>query len=275
METIGLIAGNGRFPVLFARAARARGLRVVAVAHRGETQPELEREVDCVTWVRVGQIGRVIRALKAGGVSRAVMAGGVNKVRSMFSLRPDWRGVRLLGRAAGRGDDALLRAVSAELESEGIEIVPSTVFLEQIVVGRGHLAGPRISKQAAADVGLGCRVLAALGPLDVGQCVVVERGVVLAVEAVEGTDRTIERGGRLGTGHAVVVKAAKPGQDMRFDVPAVGPRTIETMVRAGARVLAVQAGAAIMLEGERLIELANRHGVTVVGCDEYGSIGEN
>ena len=223
METIGLIAGNGRFPVLFARAARARGLRVVAVAHRGETQPELEREVDCVTWVRVGQIGRVIRALKA----------------------------------------------------EGIEIVPSTVFLEQIVVGRGHLAGPRISKQAAADVGLGCRVLAALGPLDVGQCVVVERGVVLAVEAVEGTDRTIERGGRLGTGHAVVVKAAKPGQDMRFDVPAVGPRTIETMVRAGARVLAVQAGAAIMLEGERLIELANRHGVTVVGCDEYGSIGEN
>jgi len=275
METIGLIAGNGRFPVLFARAARARGLKVVAVAHRGETPPELEEEADCVTWVRVGQIGRVIRALKAGGVSRAVMAGGVNKVRSMFSLRPDWRGMRLLGRAAGRGDDALLRAVSAELESEGIEIVPSTVFLEHIVVGQGYLAGPQLSKEAAADVGLGCRVLAALGPLDVGQCVVVERGVVLAVEAVEGTDRTIERGGELGTGHAVVVKAAKPGQDMRFDVPAVGPRTIETMVRAGARVLAVQAGAAIMLEGERLIELANRHGVTVVGCDEYGRIGEN
>ncbi|RMF19219.1 MAG: LpxI family protein [Deltaproteobacteria bacterium] len=275
METIGLIAGNGRFPVLFARAARARGLRVVAVAHRGETEPDLEREADSVTWVRVGQVGRVIRALKAGGVSRAVMAGGVNKVRSMFSLRPDWRAMRLLGRAAGRGDDALLRAVSAELESEGIEIVPSTVFLQDIVVERGHLAGPPLSEREAADVRLGCRVLAALGPLDIGQCVVVERGVVLAIEAVEGTDRTIERGGSLGTGRAVVIKAAKTGQDMRFDVPAVGPRTIETMVRSGAGVLAVQAGATIMLEGERLIEMAARQGITVVGCDEHGNVGQS
>ncbi len=258
--------------MLFARAARERGARVVAVAHRGETDPQIEREADQVTWVRVGQVGRAVRALQRARVERAVMAGGVNKVRSMLSLRPDWRGMRVLRRAAGRGDDALLRAFAEEFESAGIQIVSSTLFLERIVVPRGVLAGPAPSRRELDDVRLGCRVLRALGPLDVGQCVVVEDGVVLAVEAVEGTDATIERGGRLGRGHAVVVKAAKQGQDLRFDMPAVGPRTVETMARAGAKVLALEAGKTIMLEAERTSELARKHGISVIGCDELGRL---
>lgn len=274
-ETIGLVAGNGRFPLLFAREARARGHRVVAVAHRGETDEAIGREVDEVTWVRVGQLGHLIRALQAAGVRRAVMAGGIDKVRSLSQIRPDLRGMLFLRRAvaaAGRGDDALLRALAAELEGEGIEVVPSTIFLDSMLATPGRLAGPKPSSQALADVRTGCRVLAALGDEDVGQSVVVEHGVVLAVEAVEGTDEAVRRGGRLGRGGAVVVKAAKRSQDMRFDVPAVGPATIKTMVEAGAAVLAVQAGATLLIDRDELVEAAGGAGIPVVGFTGEGAV---
>lgn len=274
-ETIGLIAGNGRFPLLFAREARARGHRVAAVAHRGETDEAIEGEVDELTWVRVGQLGRLIRALKGSGARRAVMAGGIDKVRSLSQIRPDLRGVLFLRRAyaaSGHGDDALLRALATELEGEGIEVVPSTIFLESLLATPGRIAGPKPSAQALADVRTGCRVLAALGSEDVGQSVVVEHGVVLAVEAVEGTDDAVRRGGRLGRGGAVVVKTAKHAQDMRFDVPAVGPTTIATMVEAGAAVLAVEAGATLLLDRDELVEAASGAGISVVGCDGEGAV---
>jgi DUF1009 family protein len=272
METIGLIAGNGTFPLLFARAARERGFRVAAVAHRGETLSGIDDEADAVTWVRVGQLGRTIRALRAAGVERAVMAGGIDKVRSLFSLRPDWTGIKVLRRSRGRGDDAVLRSVADELARNGIGIVSSTLFLEHIVAGAGWIAGPRPQDAALADVRVGCGVLRALGGVDVGQGVVVEHGVVLAVEAVEGTDAAIRRAGVLGRGGAVVVKVAKHGQDMRFDVPAVGPTTIETMAASGARTLAIEAGAAILLEGDRMAVLADQHGISVVGCTLDGEV---
>ena len=271
--TIGLVAGNGVFPLLFAREAKARGLRVVAVAHRGETDEAIEGAVDELTWVRVGQLGRMIRALRDGGVTQAVMAGGVHKVRSLAQVRPDLRGILFLRRAmaaGGQGDDALLRALAAEFEGEGIRIVPSTIFLDRLLATRGLLAGPRPGSQVLADVRLGCRVLEALGEVDVGQGVVVERGVVLAVEAVEGTDEAIRRGGRLGRGEAVVVKLAKQGQDMRFDVPAVGPVTIATMASAGAKVLAVEAGATLLLDREALLAAAAAAGISVLGCSRHG-----
>jgi DUF1009 family protein len=265
VETIGLIAGNGTFPLLFATEARRRGYRVVAVAHRGETPEAIDNEADEVTWVRVGQLGRMLKAFKKAGIQRAVMAGGINKVRSLADVRPDLRGIRFLGRAVGMGDDALLRQLAAEFEGEGIHIVPSTLFLERMLAREGLMAGPPLSKTAREDVELGRRVMAALGPLDIGQGVVVERGLVLAIEAIEGTDAAVRRAGALGRGGAVVVKMAKRGQDMRFDVPAVGPTTIETMREAKASVLALEAGRTLILEEDKVLAAADAAGVTLWG----------
>ena len=274
-EIIGLIAGNGRFPLLFAREARERGLRIAAVAHRGETDEALEGEVDDLVWVRVGQLGKLIRSLRRAGVTRAVMAGGIDKVRSLAAIRPDLRGILFLRRAfaaGGHGDDSLLRALADELEGEGIHIVASTTFLESLIATPGRLAGPRPSSQALQDIRTGCRVLTALGAADVGQSVAVERGVVLAIEAVEGTDEAVRRAGRLGRGGFVVVKTAKRGQDMRFDVPAVGPGTIATMVEAGASVLAIESGATLLLDRARLVEAADAAGIAVLGCTAGGAV---
>lgn len=272
MEKIGLIAGNGIFPVLFAREARARGYRVVAVAHVGESRPDIDQAADSVDWIRVGQIAKLIGVFQRAGVRRAVMAGGIDKVWYLSRVRPDWRAVRLLGRTLARGDDALLRGLADELAADGIEIVPCTTFLERLLFPAGLVAGPAPQPDVLDDIRLGCRVLAALGPLDVGQSVVVEGGVVLAIEAIEGTDEAIRRAGALGRGRAVVVKAAKRGQDMRFDVPAVGSRTVETMVANGARTLAVEADRAILLDGEELIALAKRHEITIVGYTSDGEV---
>lgn len=272
MERIGLIAGNGTFPLLFVREARARGVDVAAVAHRGETLAEIDSELDGVTWVRVGQVGRMIRAFKRAGVRRAVMCGGIDKARNLRSLRPDWRGMRLLARVASKGDDAILRGLAEEMARSGIEIVPSTTFLERIVVSLGRIAGPPIDARIREDIVLGCSVLRAIGELDVGQGVVVESGMVLAIEAIEGTDAAVRRAADLGKGGAVVVKAAKSGQDMRFDVPAIGPRTIETMAACGARALAVEAGSTIILQDDEVRALADNHGISVVGCDSHGNV---
>lgn len=272
METIGLIAGNGTFPLLFARAARERGFAVAAVAHRGETCEGIEQEANSVVWVKVGQLSRTVEALKSAGVERAVMAGGIDKARSLWSLRPDWRALRVLRGARGRGDNAILLSVAAELEREGIRIVESTIFLDRLLAAGGRIAGPRPSSQALADIALGCMVLGALGPHDVGQAAVVEDGVVLAIEAIEGTDAALRRGGALGSGRAVLVKIAKPGQDMRFDVPAVGSDTIEAMAEAGAATLAVEAGRTIILDTERACRLADTHRISIVGCTADGQV---
>ncbi|HYB97956.1 MAG TPA: UDP-2,3-diacylglucosamine diphosphatase LpxI [Candidatus Limnocylindrales bacterium] len=271
-DTLGLLAGNGSFPLLLAREARARGCRIVAVAHRGETDESLEDFADSVTWIRVGQLGKMIKAFHRAGVTRAVMAGGINKVASLTSLRPDLRGLMFLRKVSGMGDDSILRALADELETEGIRVLPSTLFLERILAHPGLIAGPKPSRHCLDDVRLGCRVLTALGPFDVGQGIVVERGVVLAIEAVEGTDEMVRRAGRIGRGGAVVVKMAKRGQDMRFDVPAVGPTTIETMTKAHACVLAVQAGATILLDSQRMAELAAQNGISILGCTASGVV---
>lgn len=242
------------------------------MAHEGETRSELAAEVDELSWVRVGQLSRTIRAFKGWGVTQAVMAGGIDKAGSLWRLRPDWRALKLLNRIRSRGDDAILRGIAAEFERDGIAIVPSTTFLENILVSPGILAGPAPSPAEREDIRTGVRVLGALGTLDIGQGVVVEQGVVLAVEAIEGTDAAIRRSGGLGRGGAVVVKAAKRGQDMRFDVPAIGPTTVETMAESGARVLAVEAGSTIVLEAEKLAVLSAARGISVVGFTGEGEV---
>lgn len=270
--SIGLIAGSGRLPLLFARAAREQGLRVVAVAHRGETGPELEAEVDSLRWVRLGQVDQIVSALRAAGVGRAVMAGGIGRVRALRELRPDLGALRIISRLRSFRDDALLRAVAEHFERAGIAIVGPTELMKSSLAPEGHLAGPALSASQRADLALGVEVARALGRADVGQTVVVRRGNVLALEAIEGTDEAIRRGGRLGGPGAVVVKVSKPGQDSRFDLPAVGPATLEVMREVGARVLAVEAGRTILLEPERLLA-GSPEGISVVGVSPSDSVG--
>jgi DUF1009 family protein len=267
VAVIGLIAGNGSLPRLFARAARARGLTVVAAAHRGETDPELASEVDALSWVRVGQVGRIQRVLLKQGVKEAVLAGGFVRVQALARLRPDFGLLRVAARLRSIRDDALLRAVADDFEAHGIRIVSAASYLTELLAPAGRLAGPELDEAARRDIALGGEVAAALGRADVGQTVVVKDGHVLALEAVEGTDACIRRGAALGGRGVVVVKRLKPGQDERFDLPAVGPRTLEVMAEVGARVLAVEAGKTLLLEAERLLAAADRAGIALVGVE--------
>lgn len=263
MEKIGLIAGNGRFPLLFAEEARKNGVRVIAVAHRGETDPSLASRVDELTWIRVGQLGRLIRAFQSAGVTDAVMAGGVRKVR-IFDVRPDLRSVKILSRLKERGDDALLRAFAEELQREGIVVRESTLFLSRLMADHGSMTRP-IRPQEQEDIRWGWRLAKTIGGLEIGQCLVVKEKVVLAVEAVDGTDATIRRGGALAGSGATVIKVVKPQQDLRFDIPAVGPGTIATMQEVKAAVLAVEAHQTLLLDRETLIESARAAGIALVG----------
>jgi DUF1009 family protein len=270
-ERIGLIAGYGKFPILFAQNARKDGVRVVGFGIRHEAFPELEQHVEKLHWVGVAQVGRLIRLLKSEGIRRAVMAGKVRKT-VMFApfrilrLMPDLRTLRLwFRRVKDRRDDTLLGAVADELASEGIRLESSLLFCRDLLAAEGLLAGPPPSAEEAGDIRFGWKLAKAMGGLDVGQSVSVKERAVLAVEAIEGTDAAILRAGALGRAGFTVVKVSKPGQDVRFDVPAVGPDTVRTMALAGARILALEAGSTLMLGVEETLALAEKQGITVVG----------
>jgi DUF1009 family protein len=264
-EKIGLIAGKGQFPLLFARAARRQGLEVVTVAHRQETDPALESLSHQCQWISVGQLGKLVRAFKEAGVTRAVMAGGVSRGRLFWDFRPDFKALNLIRRVGPGHDDRLLRAVAAELEKEGITIVSPLLYLEDLLARPGPLTRRRPSPQELQDISYGFEIAQALGRLDLGQCVVVRRQVVTALEAIEGTDDTIRRGGRLAGKGAVVVKVCKPGQDLRFDLPSVGAGTVEAMQEVEAQVLAVEAGKTLIFDREEMVSLADGAGIAVWG----------
>ena len=261
---LGLIAGNGIFPQLVARGARTAGVRVVAVAHRGETESGIEAEVDACTWVRVGELGKIIKVFKRAGCRRAVMAGGIAKVKIFGGVRPDLRGAKFLAKTRSLHDDELLRGIAAELEADDIEVIPSTQYLPELLPAPGVLGRKGLRSRDREDIAFGRRVARATGAFEIGQTVVVRSGLVLAVEAVEGTDAAIRRGAALSRGGAVVVKASKPGQDLRFDVPAVGPQTIALMAEVGATVLAIEAGRTLVLERSELVAAADAAGIAVV-----------
>jgi DUF1009 family protein len=266
-ETIGLIAGKGQFPLLFAQAARQQGVTVIAVAHRGETEPALASLVAELHWIYVGQLGKIIRIFKAAGVRRAVMAGGISRGRLFREFRPDWRALNVVRRAGAGKDDRLLRAVAAEMEQEGITIAPSTLFLDDLLATVGKLSRRSPNKEEMADIALGVQVAKDLGRLDIGQCAVVRRQVVVALETIEGTDETIRRGGLLAGPGAVVVKVSKPGQDLRFDVPAVGLDTIATMREVQAAVLAIEAGKTLIFNRPEMLKAASQAGIAVWGLE--------
>ncbi|MBI4527633.1 MAG: UDP-2,3-diacylglucosamine diphosphatase LpxI [Deltaproteobacteria bacterium] len=265
MRKLGLIAGNGKFPLIFAEQARREGVSLVAVAHRGETPEEIERWLDAVTWVYVGQLGKIIRTFHRAGVKEAVMAGGIRKAKLFSNFRPDFRGAAFLARVKSREDDQLLRGVAEELEREGIRVLESTLFLSHIVAPGGVLSRRAPTPAQWEDIRLGFRVAKEMGRLGIGQSIVVKHGVVLAVEAVEGTDAAIRRGGDLGKQGFLVVKVSKPQQDLRFDVPAIGVDTIRLLHELRGAGVAVEAGKTILLEKEQLLEEADRWGIVVTG----------
>ena len=266
MKKLGLIAGNGTFPLLFAEEARRGGYSVVAVAHHGETNQAIERAADEVTWVYVGQLGKIIRTFQGSGVTEAVMAGGIRKVTLFGNFRPDLRGARFLARLKSREDDMLLRGIADELAADGIQILPSTLCLPRIISTEGVLTKRAPRRREWDDIRLGFKIAKEVGRLGIGQTVVVKNQVVVAVEAVEGTDAAIQRAGALAQSGCVVVKVSKPQQDLRFDVPAVGVDTIERLHEAGAAVLAVETGRTILLEKDALLRQANSYGIAVVGA---------
>jgi DUF1009 family protein len=264
VDIIGIVAGGGKFPLLIADAARRRGLKVVAVAHKGETLSELANRVDEITWIGLGQFGHLLDAFKSRGVSHVLMAGAITKANMFGNLRPDLKGLAVVGKLLILHDDDILRAVARELEREGITVVSSTTYLPELLAPPGRLAKRRPSKEETEDIEFGWMVAKQLGDLDIGHCVVVRRRTVLAVEAIEGTDKTIARGGELAKEGAVVVKVSKPTQDLRFDLPAVGLTTIEVMSRVKASVLAIEAGKTLIFDREEMIGLANKKGIAVV-----------
>lgn len=262
---IGLIAGNGRFPIIFADNAKKLGYRVSAVAHEGETEPELERHVDRIHWIKIGQLNKLIRALKEDGVREAVMLGGIKKTHVFTTVRPDFRTLALATRLALWKDDDILRELAAELEKEGIRIRESTFGLKDILIEEGVLTRRKPTKKEWEDIRYGWQVAHDIGRLDIGQCVVVKDRVVVAVEAVEGTDGAIKRGGELAKDGAVVVKRSKPQQDLRFDLPAVGPRTIDVMTSVRASVLALEARKTVFLDRDLTLARADDAGIAIVG----------
>lgn len=269
---VGLLAGYGRFPILFAQAAARQGCDVICLAIRGEASPELAQLAARFHWVGVAQLGRTIRLFKREGVDRIVMAGKVHKKvmftpHRLFQLMPDWRMIRMWYRLrrSDRRDDSVVYAIIDELARDHIRVEPALHWCQELLVKPGCLTRREPSAQEWRDIQVGWKLAKEMGRLDVGQSVAVKEQAVIAVEAIEGTDRMILRAGELcPAGGFTVVKVAKPQQDMRFDVPTIGPDTIHTLHRAGAGVLAIEADKTILLDQEETVRLADQHGISIV-----------
>jgi len=282
MDKLGLIAGNGRFPFLLLEAARAHGREVVVAAIKEETDPEIDARAQAdagvrVTWLSLGELSRLIETFHQEGVTQAVMAGQVKHRQIFSSIRPDWRLARLLLNLRTRNTDMLLGAVAKVLADEGIELVSSTAYLEPLLAAPGVLTARAPSEAEQRDIEYGREVAQALAAFDLGQTVVVAAQACVAIEAMEGTDAAIERAGQImrslgdpaSTLHRdlTVVKVARPKQDMRFDVPVVGVRTIETMRTAGATCLALEAHRTLIFDGEAVRAEADAAGIAAIALE--------
>jgi len=280
-EKLGLIAGNGRFPFLVLEAAKARGMEVVVAAIKEETFPEIEKAgAAAVYWMSLGELSKLIDTFRREGIERAVMAGQVKHKQIFSSIRPDWRLAKLLLSLGSRNTDSLIGAVAKVLADEGVTLISSTELLEPLLAKRGVLTTRRPSPQETADIAYGRDVARHLAQYDIGQTVVVAGAACIAVEAMEGTDATIERAGHIMESLAhegdastlardlAVVKVAKPNQDMRFDVPVIGVKTIETMQRANATCLAIDPGKCLLIDGNAVIDAANKAQIAILSGNE-------
>jgi DUF1009 family protein len=270
-DRLGLVAGYGSFPLELARSFKEARIAVHAVAIREETSSEIEALADSVCWLHVGQIGGMIRAFKQAGVSEVVMAGKVRKLHLFRNFRPDLTAITTILKLKDRRDDSMMLAFVDLLARNGITVIPQTRHAQSMLAGTGHLYGPKADADMLADAEFGFAQAKGIAAMDIGQTVAVRDKAVLAVEAIEGTDAAIRRGGELGGGKVTIVKVAKPDQDQRFDVPAIGPDTLETMAASGCHCLAVESGQTLLLERHRLAELAARHGIAVIAMQDPGS----
>jgi UDP-2,3-diacylglucosamine hydrolase len=262
-RTIGVIAGNGIYPETFLKAARPHGVWLAVAAFKGETPDGLEGLADTVEWFRVGQLGKMIRYFRREGAGEAVMVGQIAP-KNLYEFRPDLRTLAMIARLKERNAESLFGAVAEELRKDGIELLPATTFLEDCLPGPGPVCGPVLDRKALEDAEFGFRIAKETSRLDIGQSVIVRDGTVLAVEAFEGTNACIRRGGELGRGKNVkLIKVTKPRQDFRFDVPVVGPETIRACAEAGVGVVVVEAGCTLLLGAEEVRALCEEHRIAL------------
>jgi DUF1009 family protein len=262
-EILGIIAGSGNYPLELAQSARASGVkRIVAAAFDNETSPTIAELVDEVEWMRVGQLGRLLKFFQGRDVRDAVMAGQIAP-RNLFDLRPDVRTLMLLAKLKRRNAESIFGAIADELSSSGITLLPATRFMERQLATEGLIAGPKPRPRQLEDLEYGFGIAKEISRLDIGQTVVVKNGTVLAVEGFEGTNEAIRRGGLLGKGEVVVAKVSKPNQDFRFDIPVVGQQTVITAREAGAVLIGVEAGKTLVLEREALERRAREAKISI------------
>jgi len=264
LHALGIIAGNGVYPRLLADSARKAGVKkIIAVAFTGETDPALEQHVDLLEWMRVGQLNRLLKFFRSQNIHDAMMAGQIAP-KNLFDLRPDWKALMLLGKLKQRNAESIFAAIADELANADVDLLPATTFLEESLAPSGLIVGPTLSRQEQDDVDLGWKIAKEIARLDIGQTIIVKNGTVVAVEALEGTNEAIKRGGVMAREGAVMVKVAKPKQDMRFDVPIIGLETIRICTEARLRVIAVEAEKTLLLERDAIVDLANRSKISIV-----------
>ncbi len=262
---IGLVAGRGIYPLKVLDGAKARGVSLVVAAFEGETEARVAARGQPTEWLRVGQLGKLISFFKKAGVQEAIFAGQITPKR-LFDLRPDWKALWIMARLKERNAVTLFGAVVAELAKAGVKVLPATTFVEDHLASRGILAGPNPPNHLSSEIAFGWPLAKAVAKLNIGQTVVVKKGTVMAVEGFEGTDEALRRGGKLAGGDAVAIKVTAPGQDMRFDVPVIGPRTLQAAAEGKLSVLVVESGKTLILEMEEVRKLAVRHKITVWGA---------
>ena len=264
LDTLGIIAGNGVYPRLLADAARKAGInRIVAAAFTGETDPGLAQHVDLIEWMRVGQLNRLLKFFNEHKVHHGIMAGQIAP-KNLFDLRPDLKALLLLGKLKQRNAESIFAAIADELAGIDVDLLPATTFLEDSLASPGLIAGAKLSRREQEDVELGWKIAKEIARLDIGQTVIVKNGTVVAVEAFEGTNEAIRRGGTLAREGAVMVKVAKPNQDMRFDAPVIGVETIRVAAEAKLRAIAIEAGKTLLLEREAIADLAARSKLSII-----------
>jgi DUF1009 family protein len=260
-----MIAGNGVYPRLLADSARRAGVqKIAAAAFTGETDPVLEKHTDEIEWMRVGQLNRLLKFFRGHDIHHAIMAGQIAP-KNLFDLRPDWKALLLLGKLKQRNAESIFAAIADELRDINVELMPATTFLEHSLAPSGLVTGAELSRREQEDVDLGWTAAKEIARLDIGQTVIAKNGTIVAVEALEGTNEAIKRGGALAREGAVMVKVAKPNQDMRFDVPVIGVETVRICSEARLRVIAVEAGKTLLLERDAIIDLAKQSNISILG----------
>ena len=263
-DTLGIIAGNGVYPRLLANSARKAGVRkIIAAAFTDETDPALAQRVDLIEWMRVGQLSRLLKCFRDQNIHHAIMAGQIAP-KNLFDLRLDWKALLVLAKLKQRNAESIFAAIADELKKVDVDLLPATAFLEDSLASAGLIAGPKLSGREEEDVDFGWKIAKEIARLDIGQTVIVKNGTIVAVEALEGTNDAIKRGGALARKGCVMVKVAKPHQDMRFDVPVIGIETIRAAVEVKLRVIAIEAGKTLLLERNAIVDLAAREKISIV-----------